>query len=284
MHRARRARWRWCSVSTAGWRTPRVRRSARGRTLGLVGFDATARALVAAATALGMRVLAWDPSLTPALAAESGVHRADAIDMVFARADVVSLHPKEGAAAGVLATAERLARLPAGATLVNVTARGLIDLAAAQEALAAGKLRLGLDAYDANDYGDDVPFAADAYPGLLATFRQAGRTREVDDAVVHAVLRALELFLTRRELPDAANHALELGKAQLVVRHSSDPGVLPAVFEALREHGATVVSMSEHGFEGGHAGLLRLELAAALAPALVEEVEGISGVLGVEAR
>lgn len=256
----------------------------RGRTLGLVGFDATARTLAPAATALGMRILVWDPALTPALAAEAGVHRAESVDSVFARADVVSLHPRDGVAAGVLATAERLGRLAAGASLVNITARGLVDLAAAKTALDAGGLRLALDVYDADDYGDDVPFAADAYPGLVVTFRQAGRTREADDAVAHAVVRALELFLSRRELPDAANEATSAARGHVVVRHSADPGVLPAIFEALREHGAAVVTLSGHGFEGGHAGLLRVEVGAAVPPSLVAELEGISGVLGVEAR
>ncbi len=261
----------------------------RGRTLGLVGFDAAARALHVAATALGMRVLVWDPALTPALAAEAGVHRAETIDALFGRAEIVSLHTAESA--GVVVTRERLGRLPAGATIINVSARNLIDLAAAKDALAAGQLRVGLDVYDANDYGDDVPFAADAYPGLLVTLRQAGKTRECDEAVAHAVVRALEVFLGERVLPDAAN-LVSSGAAsgarrsghQLVVRHGADPGVLPGIFEALQEQGATIVGVDGRSFEGGAAGILRVALALPAQPALIDEIAGLSGVLGVEAH
>jgi len=262
----------------------------RGRTLGLVGFDATAKALGAAASALGMRVLVWDPALTPALAAEAGVHRSDSIDAVFTRAEVVSLHPTDGAAAGVIASEARIGKLAQGATLINVTARGLVDLQAVKNGLEAGSLRFGQDVYDANDYGDDVPFAADAYPGLLATYRAAGKTRAAEDAVAHAVLRALEQFLVQRTMPDATNLGGDStsrgdgARSHLVVRHSADPGVLPAVFEALREQSATIVSLGGQSFEGGQAGVVRFELAGAVAPALIEELEEISGVLGVEAR
>ncbi|MCC6621776.1 MAG: hypothetical protein IT385_11010 [Deltaproteobacteria bacterium] len=261
----------------------------RGRTLGLVGFDGAARALQAAAGALGMRVLVWDPALTPALAAEAGVHRADGLDALFSRADIVSLHVPESA--GVVVTRERLGKLPAGATLVNVGARGLIDLAALGDALAAGQIRVGIDVYDADDYGDDVPFAADAHPGLIATFRQAGRTHQCDDAVGHAVVRALEVFLSDRVLPDAANlgagagpgGATGAGHPRLVVRHRNDPGVLPGIFEALQEQGATIAGVEGRGFEGGVATLLRIELTLPATPTLIDEVAGLAGVLGVEA-
>ncbi len=251
----------------------------RGRTFAIHGWDPVAPVLAKIAQGFGMRVLVSAKALTPTLAAEAGVHWADTADALYKRADIVSLHPEDPAE--VLATAGRIALLHDAATIVDVAGRGHIDLAAAAERLTNKTLRLGLDAYDANDYGDDVPFAADLGPQLAVTFRQAGKTRQVDEVVAHQVVSALESFLTQRTMPGTQNLGPTRGAAALLIRHLPGPEVLAAVFETLKDAEYSVNNVESRSFSGGHAALLRVALPRVPGADLVSDLESLSGVLGV---
>lgn len=254
----------------------------RGRTFALLGWDAIAQSLARIAQGFGMRVMVNAKALTPTLAAEAGVHWCESADALFARADVMSLHPEDGTDAR--ATAERIAKLPEGATLVVVTARELVDFEAAKARLAAGSLKLALDVYDQNDYDDDVPFAADAFPGLFASFRAGARTRQVEDAINHQVVSALESYLARRVLPGTKNLGSDQHPTTLLVRYRPSPESLSAIFDALKEGGATVLDIDNQSFQGHQASLLRVGLAGPLSTDLREELERIAGVLGLEVQ
>ena len=258
----------------------------RGRTFGLLGWDAIAQALAKIAQGFGMRVLVHAKGLTPTLAAEAGVHWCESGDTLFGKVDVLSLHPEDGTDAK--ATAPRIAKLAEGATLVVVTSRDLVDFEAARARLAAGTLKLALDVYDKNDYDDDVPFAADAFPGLYASFRLGARTRQVEEAVSHQLVSAFERFLTQRVMPGAKNldgaaPSAWRAEATLLVRYRPTPEVLSALFDVLKEGGAQVTCMESKSFDGGKASLLRMGLAAPPSPELKSELAGVTGVFGLEA-
>jgi len=226
----------------------------RGKTLGLFGYDATARCLQGIAAGLGMRVDVHSDAMTTALASEARVKRVASADELFASADIVSLHP-EGTEVAQMATASRIAAMAKGATLINISRRGLIDLAAAKGALEAGVLRLGLDVYDPDDYGDEVPFAADAFPGLLATDRLASATAEAADAIASTVVGHIEQYLLTEQVPDCVNlGTLPGGVGTLIIRYRQGESVLATVFDALRDAGVAVLAV--------HTGTFRDRVAA----------------------
>jgi len=257
-------------------------RGLRGQTFGLLGWDGIAQALARIAQGFGMRVLVHAKGLTPTLAAEAGVHWSESADALFARADMLSLHPDDGTDAR--ATAARIANLADGATLVVTTGRGLVDFEAAKARLAAGTLKLAMDAYDHNDYDDDVPFAADAFPGLIATFRTGANTRQVEDAINHQVVSALEKYLAQRVMPGAKNLGGVRAPVTLLVVHKPTPEVLSAVFDALKDGGAQITTLESQGFEGGQAALLRVGLASQPSADLREELERLPGIIGLEVQ
>ena len=63
-----------------------------GRTMGCLGFGATARAVAWRARALGMSAIAFDPEKPAGDAAWQEAERADHMTDVLARADVLSIH------------------------------------------------------------------------------------------------------------------------------------------------------------------------------------------------
>ncbi|AOB29432.1 hydroxyacid dehydrogenase [Bordetella sp. H567] len=127
------------------WERMQDGRQLDGLTLGLVGYGQVGQRVARVALALGMRVIAFDPAYTGD-SPVPGVERAASLDMLLPQAEVLSLHvPLNAHTRGLLGEAQ-LARLPAGAILVN-TARGeVVDENALVAALRRGHLHsAGLD-------------------------------------------------------------------------------------------------------------------------------------------
>lgn len=134
-------------VARGGWEW---RHAAPGRrfadaTFGFLGFGRKARAAAQRARALGCGLLAYDPHLDAARIAEWGAEPV-ALDDLFRRADVLSIHAPLTPDTERLVDARALGLLPRGAIVVN-TARGrIVDEAALAAALDAGHLAgAGLD-------------------------------------------------------------------------------------------------------------------------------------------
>lgn len=148
-------------------------RSLMGRLLsaqvaGVVGYGRIGRKVAALFSAFGCRVLACDPAAT---AAAPGVTLCG-LDELLAQSDVVSLHLPIGPGSAKLINAERIALMKQGAVLVNVSRGGLVDEAALQQALAAG--RLGGAALDV--------FEKEPYAGPLAALDQVVLTAHMGSA------------------------------------------------------------------------------------------------------
>lgn len=140
---------------------PGVHRIA-GRTLGLVGFGASAKGVAVRARPFGLRLIAW--ARTPER------HRADAehlgvelvgLDQLLAESDFVSVHLPLTSETRHLLDAAKLARMKPTAVLVNTARGAVIDEAALVDALREG--RIGGAALDVFE-GIDVF----ALPGLPA--------------------------------------------------------------------------------------------------------------------
>lgn len=256
----------------------------RGKTLGLFGYDATAKKVQEIAVGLGMRVQVHSGELTAALAAEALVKRVDSADVLFSTSDIVSLHPASSSAE-VIATAERIASMQPGATLINISRRALIDLEAAKAALEAGTLRLGLDVYDPDDYGDEVPFLASAYPTLLATDRLAAATAEASEAVASTVLDHVEQFLLTDLIPDCVNLGDGGGASgTLIIRFRQSEGVLAAVFEAFRDANVHVLEVRTGTFRDHVAAYAHIAIDRAPTPSLITAITRNPHVIRLDQR
>ncbi|MBI2911054.1 MAG: D-2-hydroxyacid dehydrogenase family protein [Chloroflexi bacterium] len=110
-----------------------------GRTLGILGLGRIGSAVAQVARLLGMRVLAWGPTLNRGRAAQAGVEFRELEDLL-PRVDVLTIHLRLSDISRGLLTRERLALMKPTAILIN-TARGpIVDEEALAEALAVGRL------------------------------------------------------------------------------------------------------------------------------------------------
>ena len=111
----------------------------RGTILGLVGFGRIPQLVAPKAQAFGMRVMAYDPYIPPAVMEKAGVGRAEFLDLLKT-SDYISIHSPLLPETHHLFNTEVFRQMKPGALLVN-TARGpIVDEAALASALDARQL------------------------------------------------------------------------------------------------------------------------------------------------
>lgn len=106
-----------------------------GKTLGVVGLGRVGAEVARFARAFGMKVIAFDPIMTPERAKELGVTPVD-LDPLCATSDFISIHTPLNEKTERLFNATRLARCKPGVRIVNCARGGIIveeDLAAAMK-------------------------------------------------------------------------------------------------------------------------------------------------------
>jgi phosphoglycerate dehydrogenase-like enzyme len=135
------------AVRNGEWSTP-LTPALHGKTLGIVGFGRIGQHVAEVGRVFGMRVLAWGPRLTDAVAKEAGVEH-QPLDDLLKMADVVSIHAALTPESRGLIDRRRVGLMKASAYLVN-TARGpIVEEAALVEALAQRRIAgAGLDVFD----------------------------------------------------------------------------------------------------------------------------------------
>ena len=100
-----------------------------GKTLGLIGAGNIGSIVASRALGLKMKVVAFDPFLTPERAIEMGVEKAD-LDTLLAKADFITLHTPLTDQTRNILSKENLAKTKKGVRIINCARGGLIDEAA----------------------------------------------------------------------------------------------------------------------------------------------------------
>src|SRR5690606_22475048 len=107
--------------------------------LGIVGAGNIGSIVADRAQGLRMKVIAFDPFLSPERAVEIGVEKVG-LDELLKPADLITLHTPLTDQTRNIINAEAFAKMKDGARLINCARGGLVDEAALADALKAGKL------------------------------------------------------------------------------------------------------------------------------------------------
>jgi D-3-phosphoglycerate dehydrogenase len=153
-----------------------------GKTLGLVGFGGIAAEVARIAVGSGMRVLAWNrtPKTAP------GVTFVD-LDTLLAQSQVLSVHLLLNDQTRGFLGAERLAKLPHGAILVNTARAAVVDQDTMIAMLRSGHLRhAALDVFPQEPLppGDVLT----TLPNVTLSAHSAFRTPEASDKLLRMAL------------------------------------------------------------------------------------------------
>ena len=151
----------------------------RGRTLGLVAFGRIGRAVARRATSFGMRTIAYDPYVDPALAEALGVELVT-LDRVFAESDIVSnVAPLTSETRGMLGE-RQFGLLKQGAIFTSTSRGAVVDETDLLWAIDSGRLAAaGLDVLTHEPPDPANPLLH--RPNVLVTPHAAGYSDQVVD-------------------------------------------------------------------------------------------------------
>jgi D-lactate dehydrogenase len=175
-----------------------------GKTVGIVGTGRIGAAAARIFIGVGCRVIASDLHTDAALVA-AGVEYV-ALEALYERSDVVSLHVPLTPATRHLIDSAALARMRRGVVLINTGRGALIDTRALIAALKSGHIgAAGLDVYEEEEgvffenlsdqvLQDDVLARLLTFPNVLVTSHQGFFTREALAAIANTTLASVTAF------------------------------------------------------------------------------------------
>src|SRR6476661_5408501 len=173
-----------------------------GKTLGLIGCGNIGSIVADRAHGLKMKVVAYDPFLSPERALELGVDKVE-LDELLARADFITLHtPLTDQTRGILSR-DALAKTRKGVRIVNCARGGLIDEAALKDALDSGHVAgAALDVF-AKEPAEQNPLFGTR--GLICTPHLGASTTEAQVNVAIQIAEQMTDYLLLGGITNAVN-------------------------------------------------------------------------------
>jgi phosphoglycerate dehydrogenase-like enzyme len=192
------------AMRQGGWQTG-LAVELQGKTLGIVGLGRIGSRIAAFGNFLGMRVLAWGPTLDDERAAAAGARRV-LLDELFRQSDVVSIHLRLSERTRHIIKAEQLSLMKPTAYLIN-TARGpLIEEEALIAALRENRIAgAALDVYDVEPLPEKHPLRS--CENAVLSPHMGFVTRDAYQLFFSQAVEAIDHYLQGRIPPRALNPA-----------------------------------------------------------------------------
>ena len=173
-----------------------------GKTLGLIGAGNIGSIVADRARGLKMKVIAYDPFLTPERALEMGVEKMSLDDLLL-RADFITLHTPLTDQTRNILSRENLAKTKRGVRIINCARGGLIDEAALKEGLDSGHIAgAALDVFVTEPAREHPLFGT---PNFVATPHLGASTTEAQVNVAIQVAEQMAEYLTTGGVTNALN-------------------------------------------------------------------------------
>ncbi len=174
------------------------------KTVGIVGLGRIGALVAERLRGFGVSLIAYDPYVTAARAAQIGAELVD-LDELVARADFLTIHmPRTPETLGMIGEAQLKAMKPT-AYVVNVARGGLVDEQALQAALDAGEIAgAALDVFQQEPPADA---SLTGHARVNATPHLGASTDEAQEKAGVAVAKSVRLALAGELVPDAVNVA-----------------------------------------------------------------------------
>jgi D-3-phosphoglycerate dehydrogenase len=172
------------------------------KTLGLIGCGNIGSLVAERGLGLKMKVVAYDPFLSPERAIELGVEKVE-LEELLKRADFISLHTPMTEKTKNILSAENIAKTKKGVVIVNAARGGLVDEAALRAALESGHVAAaGFDVFTVEPANENVLFGA---PNFIATPHLGASTTEAQENVALQVAEQMADYLLTGAVTNALN-------------------------------------------------------------------------------
>jgi D-3-phosphoglycerate dehydrogenase / 2-oxoglutarate reductase len=169
---------------------------------GLLGLGKIGVLVAQRLAAFGMTVIAYDPYVAAARAAQLGV-RLVSLEELLAESDFISVHlPRSAETVGIIGD-RQLHLVKPTVRIVNAARGGIVDEAALASALADGRVAgAALDVYASEPCTDSPLFGL---PNVVVTPHLGASTSEAQEKAGTQVARSVQLALAGEFVPDAVN-------------------------------------------------------------------------------
>ncbi|WP_427018415.1 phosphoglycerate dehydrogenase [Pseudarthrobacter sp. P1] len=211
--------------------------------LGIIGLGRIGALIAARAQGFDMEILAYDPYVTSARAAQLGV-KLVTLDELLEQSDFITIHmPKTPETVGMIG-AEAFKKMKSTAYVINVARGGLVDEEALHTALTTGEIAgAGIDVF-VKEPAKDVPFLS--LDNVVVTPHLGASTDEAQEKAGVSVAKSVRLALAGELVPDAVN------VAGGVIAPDVRPGIpliekLGRIFTALTHDSVTQIDVEVAG-------------------------------------
>jgi D-3-phosphoglycerate dehydrogenase len=173
-----------------------------GKVLGVIGCGNIGSIVANRAQGLHMRVIAYDPFLSPERAKDLGVEKVE-LDDLFKRADFITLHtPLTDKTRNIIDKAA-LARMKKGVRIINCARGGLVDEQALLEALNSGQVAgAAFDVFSEEPATSNVLFG---HPNVICTPHLGASTTEAQENVALQIAEQMSDYLLSGAISNAVN-------------------------------------------------------------------------------
>ena len=251
-------------------------RELKGKTLGVLGLGAIGSMVADMALQMDMNVVGYDPALSVEAAwrLSSKVEKMENLQMLFSRADIITLHvPALDATRGMI-DSEALSQFRDGAVLLNFAREEIVDKEAISEALDSEKI---------SQYISDFPTPGlIGKRGVVSTPHLGASTEEAEENCAIMVADQVKDFLENGNIKNSVNFpALSLerttGCYRIAMANKNVPRILGSVLSILADRNINVVDMLNKSREDVAYNLIDIQ--AEPSDDLLEEILAIDGVI-----
>ena len=172
------------------------------KTLGVIGCGNIGSIAASRALGLKMKVVAFDPFLTPERAVEIGVEKVE-LDKLFERADFITIHVPKNEHTTNLINKDSIAKMKDGVRIINCARGGIINEADLKDALDSGKVAgAALDVFAVEPATENPLFG---YSNVVCTPHLGASTQEAQVNVAIQVAEQMSDFLLNGAVTNALN-------------------------------------------------------------------------------
>ena len=250
-----------------------------GKTLGIVGLGAIGVEIANAASILGMDVIGYDPSISKknAWKISSEVEEALSLEELFSRSDFVSFHVPLVDATMNLLDAKRIALLPKGCVIINMSRDGIVDEDELIKSLDTGKVK-----YYVTDFPIDEKKNHDR---VIALPHLGASTAEAEENCAIMIAKQVKDYLEHGNIVNSVNFPdskmPRAGEERLAITHRNVPNMVRQITKEIAEEGANIVDMLNKS-RGDFAYTL-IDIEKEIPKTVIENIKQVEGILKVRA-
>jgi D-3-phosphoglycerate dehydrogenase / 2-oxoglutarate reductase len=173
-----------------------------GKTLGVIGCGNVGSIVADRALGLKMKVVAYDPFLSPDRATDLGVEKVE-LDELLKRADFITLHAPLTDKTRNIISADAISKMKKGVRIVNCARGGLVDEAALSQALKGGHVAgAAFDVFVTEPATENPLFDL---PNVVCTPHLGASTSEAQENVALQIAEQMSDYLLRGAISNAIN-------------------------------------------------------------------------------